>query len=634
MAKSILIFIVLLFTSNIALSKRVMLDSYELKIIKEFYYSTDTILWYRDDLSKLYIGKIYQNKDYIHSNIPKVRVVYDRDTIINTEEIEICKFQVLNFEEMIVSPNSYDAWQTLWDGKFISGTFTKLEELKLSGCYNLNNDEPFYAPNLRIFKCYENQLSSTIDLNAFPNLEELDFYKVNNNFDLTNLNLPKCKIFKVIGSELSTSLNIINMNNVEVFQIRDEYYPIFSEQGQFSMSLQGTDINKLLKDLKNVRILSLAHTFIDGEIAELDMPNLEFLELYLNLFTGKFPILLTPKLEYLSIGSTAFSAISDTIRLEKLKYFDFSNSNISSKLPIFIMDNLEHIDLNGSNFSGNLDTRIFKNSSLKYVDFSHNDLEGDINFNIYSDNLVCLNLASNKFSGKMPNVVAPHLSYLNLAGNQFNKLFDSLNVYQRTFVKINGNKLPPSEIALFCENAINEGKLSNYIYPNYILEYSKHIEFDSIYSLYSGTDVFQQIVYNNIEQKDTLFTIFNENTNHLEIEDLDTNIFTYSILKYVDNVWVESGLSIWDYIPEIGIYKVVAKSKICDFTYDYPVVKITKLSVESLIVDCKKIIPIDYYDLLGNKLNPTDIYNKQVIVRYKCLETGEIFHKLEIRDAN
>ena len=48
--------------------------------------------------------------------------------------------------------------------------------------------------------------------------------------------------------------------------------------------------------------------------------------------------------------------------------------------------------------------------------------------------------------------------------------------------------------------------------------------------------------------------------------------------------------------------------------------------------NCENLIAIEYFDLLGVKLDNSNIYNKQIIVRYKCLETGEISHKLEIRE--
>ena len=176
MAKSILIFIVILFTTNIALSKRVMLDSLELSSIKNFYYSTDSSMWYRDDLSKLYIGKIYPNEEFIHSNVPKVRIVFDRDTTIKGEEIGIYKFKVLNFDEMIVQPGSYNPSRTLNRGRFISGTFSKLEELRISGCDLIDNEKQFFAPNLKVFKSHYVEFTTTIDLNQFQNLEVLDFY--------------------------------------------------------------------------------------------------------------------------------------------------------------------------------------------------------------------------------------------------------------------------------------------------------------------------------------------------------------------------------------------------------------------------------------------------------------------------
>lgn len=631
MAKSILIFIVILFTTNIALSKRVMLDSLELSSIKNFYYSTDSSMWYRDDFSKLYFGKIYPNEDFIHSNLPKVRITFDRDTTIKGEEIGIYKFKVLNFDEMIVQPGSYNPSRTLNRGRFISGTFSKLEELRISGCDLIDNEKQFFAPNLKVFKSHYVEFTTTIDLNQFQNLEVLDFYLFLNNFDLVNINLPKCKTFKIIGSKLSTTLSISNLENVEEFKICDDYYPPLNGI-KFNMWLEGTDINQVLSYLKNVKSLSIANTYLNAEIPELNFPNLEFLELQSNLFKGKFPKLNTPKLKFLRIGSNRFDSISDTIKLDNLEYFDFSFSDMSSKLPVFITPNLKYLDFSRAFFTGNLDPNLFKSNKLRYIDLSHNMLDGEINFEINNENLECLNLGANKFSGQMPSVIAVNLSNLNLEGNQFDKLFDSLKVNPTTFVRINNNKISPNEMALYCEDAINESRLSNLIHPTHILEFSKHDETDTSYFRYSGTDVFDVIFYNSINQNNSFTTFFNENTNKFEIDGLNTSIFTYKVFKYDGNDFVETGLSIWDYIPEVGNYQIRAYSKYCDFEYQYPPVNIKKLSVESLIIDCKNIIPIEYYDLLGNKLNQTEIYNRQIVVRYKCLETGELFHKLEIKE--
>lgn len=48
-------------------------------------------------------------------------------------------------------------------------------------------------------------------------------------------------------------------------------------------------------------------------------------------------------------------------------------------------------------------------------------------------------------------------------------------------------------------------------------------------------------------------------------------------------------------------------------------------------ITCQNIQAQKYYDILGNELRQSNIFDKQIIVRYKCLETGEFIHKLEIR---
>lgn len=64
----------------------------------------------------------------------------------------------------------------------------------------------------------------------------------------------------------------------------------------------------------------------------------------------------------------------------------------------------------------------------------------------------------------------------------------------------------------------------------------------------------------------------------------------------------------------------------------YSIDEISISSVETTNTICQKTQELDCYDLLGNKLEENNIYNKQIIVRYKCIETGEITHKLEIRE--
>ena len=54
-------------------------------------------------------------------------------------------------------------------------------------------------------------------------------------------------------------------------------------------------------------------------------------------------------------------------------------------------------------------------------------------------------------------------------------------------------------------------------------------------------------------------------------------------------------------------------------------------SVESTYINCQQTQELNYYDILGTKLNNNSIYNTQIIVKYKRLETGEISYKLEIR---
>jgi len=114
---------------------------------------------------------------------------------------------------------------------------------------------------------------------------------------------------------------------------------------------------------------------------------------------------------------------------------------------------------------------------------------------------------------------------------------------------------------------------------------------------------------------------------------LDTSLFEYLILKREGTKNVETDYKVWDQINEKGVFTLVALSKFCNnLDFRYNSLNLTELSVDRELNICENFTEIKYFDLLGNKLEENNIYNKQIIVRYKCLESGEISHKLEIRE--
>lgn len=61
----------------------------------------------------------------------------------------------------------------------------------------------------------------------------------------------------------------------------------------------------------------------------------------------------------------------------------------------------------------------------------------------------------------------------------------------------------------------------------------------------------------------------------------------------------------------------------------------TFTSVENLTErECMNLIELEYYDMNGKYLSKHEIYNKQLIIKYVCLETNKYFYKLEIRHQN
>lgn len=53
---------------------------------------------------------------------------------------------------------------------------------------------------------------------------------------------------------------------------------------------------------------------------------------------------------------------------------------------------------------------------------------------------------------------------------------------------------------------------------------------------------------------------------------------------------------------------------------------------DSEIVECENLIEQEFYDMLGNKIEKSEILNKRILVKYKCIETGSIIYRLEFRE--
>ncbi|KAK2438270.1 Receptor-like protein 51 [Trifolium repens] len=109
--------------------------------------------------------------------------------------------------------------------------------------------------------------------------------------------------------------------------------------------------------------------------------------------------------------------------MKKLKTLTISNTNLTGYLPKFIHSNLTHIDFSSNNLKGNIPTSITMLDSLESLNLSSNGFKGEIPSSL--ENLISLknlSLASNSFSGSIPDSISaiPGLLHLDLSSNKLN----------------------------------------------------------------------------------------------------------------------------------------------------------------------------------------------------------------------
>ncbi|XP_045821077.1 receptor-like protein 51 [Trifolium pratense] len=128
----------------------------------------------------------------------------------------------------------------------------------------------------------------------------------------------------------------------------------------------------------------------------------------------------------LTVSNTPIKASGPYVilaHMKKLKTLTISNTNLTGFLPKFIHSNLTHIDFSSNNLKGNIPSSITMLDSLESLNLSSNGFKGEIPSSL--ENLISLknlSLASNSFSGSIPDSISaiPDLFHLDLSSNQLN----------------------------------------------------------------------------------------------------------------------------------------------------------------------------------------------------------------------
>lgn len=593
--------LIIIFISYPSFAKRMMIDSYELEKVKNFYYESDTTKWYSNELSLLYKDRIYESKEFLEFRCIHIKFVFDRDTTIDEELIEIHKFKKLDFKGMITS-NEQTILGVVKSDLVFEGKYDKLEELSFRGLKDFKISEEFEAKNLKKKSLSNINFLENYNYNKFRNLEELEYINISSKVDVDYINLPKCKKINIENCEINSNLRIINLEYIEEFILK----------GNEENKINFREINKdIFNHLKNIKILNISYSNFNWEQDSLDFPNAKKIILSNNQLKNNIPIINSNNLEHLDLSKNNYTGQLPNINLPKLIYLNLSNNKLEGKINKEIINNLEYLNL------------------------SNNNLNGELDFNINYNNLIYFNVSNNKIEGIIPEIKGNKLLKVDLSHNIFSNLNKEINVNKNTILKLNNNNIKMTEIVKRCSDYLEENEDVFNTNPKHIVSYSLHDRFDSNYLKYYDEELFLEHFEHNLTQNKDYIIYLNKD-NYLEYNDFDTTLFQYvgstynmykpdlPFIKYI-NVYLE-----YDYK---GIKNFRAMSKYCELKFFFKIEETNRLNVkEEIKQDCTEYIELNYYDMIGRELNENDIYNKQIIVQYMCIETGDVINKLEIRE--
>ncbi|XP_027174137.1 protein STRUBBELIG-RECEPTOR FAMILY 2 [Coffea eugenioides] len=112
----------------------------------------------------------------------------------------------------------------------------------------------------------------------------------------------------------------------------------------------------------------------------------------------------------------------ELFNLRSLKQLDVSSNNIQGEIPLGLPINLTHLNLANNNFSQNIPVSLSYMRHLRHLNLSHNALSGVLG-DVFTDleKLIEMDLSYNKFSGDLPSSFGSlaNLTRLYLQGNEF-----------------------------------------------------------------------------------------------------------------------------------------------------------------------------------------------------------------------
>ncbi|KAI5317545.1 hypothetical protein L3X38_037252 [Prunus dulcis] len=251
-------------------------------------------------------------------------------------------------------------------------------------------------------------------------------------------------------------------SNISWLYLRDNLFsgPISHNIGQVMPNLIYLDISTnslsgsiplFLGNLSQLQFILISNNLLSGEIPHFwnNMPSLVCIDLSNNSLSGTIPRSLGSlnSLEFLGLSSNNFSGEVPSLKnCTNLNILDLSDNKFSGLIPASIgesMPNLQILSLRSNSFTGSIPLKLCGLSALHILDFSHNNLSGNIphcigNIPANIGNLKAietLDLSLNKLSGSIPQsmVNLTFLNHLNLSYNNLSGKIPTSNQFQ-TFV--------------------------------------------------------------------------------------------------------------------------------------------------------------------------------------------------------
>ncbi|EEE57077.1 hypothetical protein OsJ_06902 [Oryza sativa Japonica Group] len=164
----------------------------------------------------------------------------------------------------------------------------------------------------------------------------------------------------------------------------------------------------------SIVVLDVSFNRLGGELQEVDSSSsdwpLQVLNISSNLFTGAFPSTTWEKMSNLvaiNASNNSFTGhIPSSFCISSLSFaaLDLCYNQFSGEIPAGIgkCSALRMLKAGHNNISGALPDDLFHATSLEYLSFPNNGLQGTIKLVIKLSNLVFLDLGGNSFSGKVP----------------------------------------------------------------------------------------------------------------------------------------------------------------------------------------------------------------------------------------